>query len=77
MNPVDTEDYKMSGEEMNYHIIGVVLSQKFNLRYGLKKFGKSGEKANANELTKFHDMTTFIPLDPMFLTREDIIKTLS
>ena len=64
MNTGDAEDYKMSGEEMDYLIIGVLLYQQFNLKAGLKKFGKPGEKASVKELTQIYDMTTFITLDP-------------
>ena len=44
MNVEDAEDYKISGKELKYHIIGVVLSQQFSLKDGLKKFGKTGDK---------------------------------
>ena len=71
MNAVDAADYKMSGKEVNYRIIGVVLAQKFSLEAGLKKFGKPGEKPSVKEMTQLHDMTTFIPFYPKKLTRED------
>ena len=64
MNARDSEDYKMSGEEVNYFIIGIVLSQKFSLMDVLKKFGDPGYKVSVKELTQLHDMTTFITLDP-------------
>ena len=54
----------MSGEEMDYHIIGVVLAQQLSLKSGLKNFGRSGEKFSVKELTQIDDMTTFIHLDP-------------
>ena len=44
MNTGDAEDSRMSAEEMDYHIIGVVLSQQLSLKASLKKFGKPGEK---------------------------------
>ena len=68
-NAGDAEDYNTTAEEMDYHIIGVVLSQQFSLEAGLKKFSNPGEKASVKELTQLHDMTTFIPLDPKKLTR--------
>ena len=77
MNIVDAEYYKMSGEEVNYHIIGVVLSQKFILMAALKKFGKPGGGSSVKEMTQIHYMTTLVPLDPKKLTIEDIIKALS
>ena len=77
MNVVDAEDYNISGEEVKYHIIGVVLAQQFSLVSVLNKFGNLEEKASVKELTRLHDMTTFIPLYPKKLTREEIIKALS
>ena len=62
MNVGDAEDYKISGEELKYHIIGVVLSQQFILKAGLKKFGKLRDKSSVKEMTQLHDMTTFITL---------------
>ena len=69
MNAGGAEDYKMSDEELIYHIIGLVLSQKFSLMDFIKNFGKPGDKAIVKELTQLHDMTTFTPLYPKKLTR--------
>ena len=77
MNPGDAEEYKMSGEEVSYHIIGVALAQQFILKAGLKRFVNPGGKASVEELNQIHDMKTFITLDPNNLTREDRIKSLS
>ena len=77
MNPGDAEDYKISGEEVKYHIIGIVLAQKFSLKAGLKNFVKLGDKSSVKELTQIHDMTTFIPLEPKNFTREYLVKALS
>ena len=68
MNMGYSEDYKMSDEEMDYHIIGVVLSQQLSLEAGLKKFGKPLYKTSVKELTHLHDIKIFIPLDPKKLT---------
>ena len=67
----------MSGEELNYHIIGVVLEQQFSFKAGLNNFGKPGEKYSMKELTHIHDMITFTTLDPKNLTREDRSKEMS
>ena len=77
MNTGDAEYYRISAEGMDYHIIGLVLSQNLILKAGLKKFGKPGDRSSVKELTQLHDMKTLIPLDPKKLTREDIIKSLS
>ena len=77
MNMGYSEDYKMSDEELNYPIIGVVLSQEFSLMAGLKKFGNPDEKYSAKEMTHLRDITTFIPLELNKLIREYRIKDLS
>ena len=76
MNMGYAEDYKTPDEEVNYHIIGVLLSQKFSLMYFLRKFINPGEKASAKELTQLHDMKTFVPLDSKKLTIEERLKAL-
>ena len=65
----DAEYYKMSGEEVNYHIIGVLLSQQLILKAGLKKFGNLRDKSGVKEMTQLHYMTTFITLYPKKLNR--------
>jgi hypothetical protein len=77
MNAGDAEDYKMTDDEVNHHIIGVVMAQHFSLKAGLKKFGVPGEEATTKELTQLHDMVTFIPMDPTKLSRADRLKALS
>ena len=47
------------------------------MKAGLKKFSRPGEKSSVKKLTQLHAMTTFIPLEPKKLTREDIINPLS
>ena len=44
MNAGDAEDYKMTDDEVNHHIIGVVMAQHFSLKAGLKKFEALGKK---------------------------------
>ena len=51
INAVDAEDYKMTDDEVNHHIIGVIMAQHFSLKAGLKKFGVPGEEATTKELT--------------------------
>ena len=46
MNTGDAEDSRMSSEEMDYQIIGVVLSKQLSLKDGLKKFSNPGEKSS-------------------------------
>ncbi len=36
---------KMTQEEANCHVLGVIMAQQFNLRASLKKFGKEGKVA--------------------------------
>ncbi len=50
--------HEMTQEEVKCHVLGVIMAQQFNLRTGLKKFGKEGKVAIKKELTQLHDMTT-------------------
>jgi len=77
MNARDAEDYKMSDDEVNHHIIGVVMAQHVSLKAGLKKFGVPGGKATNKELSQLYDMVTCIPMDPAKLSRADRLKALS
>jgi len=77
MNAGDTEDYKMTDDEVNHHIIGVDMAQHFSLKAGLKKFEVPGEEATTKELVQLHDMVTFISMDPAKLNRADRLKALS
>ncbi len=62
--------HKMTQEELNCHVLGVIMTQQFNLRAGLKKFGDKRKVAVKKELTQLHDMATCIPMDALKMTRE-------
>jgi hypothetical protein len=59
----------MTKEEVNCHLLGVIMAQKFNLRNGLKKLGKEGKVAVKKELTQLHTMATYVPMDSSKMTK--------
>merc|ERR1712127_645302 len=46
---------KISKEDVNAHILGVIMAQQFSLHAGLKKFGDKAKEVVTNELTQIHD----------------------
>ena len=58
-------------EQLDDHIMGVVMAEHFFLKKGIKLFGDKAEAATATELRAIHDMGTYEPLDASKLTRED------
>ena len=61
----------MTEEEINTHIIGVVLVEQYNMKKGLELFGDRGEKEVTKELQKIHDMNTYKPMDASMLSYQD------
>ena len=58
-------------EQLDNHIMGVVMAEHFSLKRGIKLFGSRAEEATTKELRAIHDMGTYEPLDASKLTRED------
>merc|ERR1712127_877817 len=59
---------KVSKEDVNAHVLGVIMAQKFSLHAGLKKFGDRAKEAVSKELTQIHQMGTYTPMDPDKMT---------
>jgi hypothetical protein len=53
------------------------LMTQYNLKPGLKKFGKHGKMAAVKELTPLHVMDMWTAMDPTKLSREQQMKALS
>ncbi len=47
------------------------LMMQYNLKPGLHKFGRKGEKAAMDELMQLHEMDTWTAMDLTELSRED------
>ena len=56
------------GADLEY-VLGVALVQTFNLKQGLKLFGKRAEDATTKEFTQLHDTEAFVPLDASTLSQ--------
>ena len=57
-------------------VMAYLLTQ-YNLKPGLRKFGKRGEKATLKEMTQLHIMDTWTPIEAEKLLREQRMRALS
>ena len=58
-------------------ILGVAMAQNFSIRAGLKEFGDKGEKSVSNELTQLHTISTYYPVDPTTLPKQQKLDALN
>ena len=58
----------MSEEEIEAHIMGVLLIEHFNMKKGINIFGDRYKTAVIKELQNIHDMNTYKPIDASTLT---------
>ena len=61
----------LTEEQLDDHIMGVILAQHFPLKKGIALFGDKAEQATTEELQAIHDMGTYGPLDASKLTRDE------
>ena len=61
----------LTEEQLDDHIMGVILAQHFSLKKGIALFGNKAEQATTAELQAIHDMGTYEPLDASKLTRDE------
>ena len=61
----------LTEEQLDDHIMGVILAQHFSLKKGIALFGDKTEQATTAELQAIHDMGTYEPLDASKLTRDE------
>ena len=66
----------MSEEEIEAHIMEVMLIDHFNIEKGISIFGEKAETAVMEELQKIHDMNTYKPMIPSMLIYQEIKKRL-
>ena len=55
--------HEITKEEVNYHVLGVIMSHQFSLNVGLKKFGDEGKVAATKVLKQLHNRVTYVPMD--------------
>ena len=53
----------MHGDEVEEHLLGVVLAHHFLLRKGLELFGEVAENTAKGEIQQYVDMDCYQPLD--------------
>ena len=77
VNVQDPELFVHNEAEALEEILGVAMEQHFSLTPILKKFGSKGEIEVSNELTKLHTMSTYYPVDPTTLTKQQNLDALN
>ena len=58
------------------HVVGVIMTQQYTIRKGLRLFGGRDRQAVTKELTQCHNMTTYITMQAHEPTREYRIQAL-
>jgi hypothetical protein len=81
IDEIDSTEHAIDAElttksEDKMAVWGYLMTQ-YNLKPGLRKFGKRGTKAAVSELTQLHIMDTWAVMDPRQLTKEDKANALS
>ena len=61
----------ISKEEIEAHIVGVVMIEHFNINKGIHVFGERAETAVMKYLQKIHVMNTYEPMDAYMLTCQE------
>ncbi len=59
---------KISKEDVEAHVLGIIMVQQFSLRAGIKQFGDKATESVSKELQQIHDMGTYDPVDPDKMT---------
>jgi hypothetical protein len=73
---VHKNDLEMTATSKDKIKVWVYLMTQYNLKPGLKKFGKRGKTAAMKELMQLHVMDTWTDMDPTKLSREQQMKAL-
>ncbi len=73
---IHRNDPEMTTASENEIKVWAYLMTQYNLKPGLKKFGKGGKTGAVKELTQLHMMDTWTAVDPTKLSREQQMKAL-
>ena len=77
VNVQDPVPFVYDEAEALEEIMGVAMAQHCSIRAGLKKFGSKGEKSVSNEITQIHTISTYCPVDPITLTKQQNLDALN
>ena len=55
---------KISKEDVESHVLGMIMVQQFSLHAGIKQFGDEATESVSKELQQIHNMGTYEPVDP-------------
>ena len=67
---------KMTEDQIDAHILGVILVQQYGLNNGMELFSKKADAAVIKELTQIHELKTYEPNMASNLSWEDNMKAL-
>ena len=68
---------KMCEQEVEEHLLGLIMAHQYSMKKSIKLFGEKGEEATLKELKQIHDMDTYTPITASDLTYEQKRKALS
>ena len=61
---------RLSEDEQVLQVLGVIMTQIYNIKNGIRKFGERGSESVMKELRGIDDLDTFFPVDANSLTKE-------
>ena len=73
----DQEIESFDKEDINEHILGLIMTLQYTLKKGIELFGEKAEEAAVKELKQIHNMDTYMPIDLKTLSKEEANKALS
>ena len=61
----------LAEEQVDEHIMGIILALYLSLKKGIELFGDRSEEATTKELQAIHDMVTYKPQDASKLSKKE------
>ena len=59
---------KMGEQEVEEHVLGLIMAHQYSMKKGIEIFGEKGEEATLKDLKQIHDMDTYTPISVSDLT---------
>ncbi len=67
---------KISKDDVEAHVLGIIMVQQFSLRAGIKQFGDKATKSISKELQQIHDMGNYEPMDSDKMTTAQRVEAM-
>ena len=61
--------HAMKNWEVDVHIVGLIMTQKYSLKKGVELISERAEEATVKELSQIHSMDTYTPIHASDLCR--------